>query len=576
MPTPAHCRLLSKGKLALAAVGAVVLAALWLGDPRVGRLWLNTAILAGEACLIALPLGTFLAVLLFKTDVPGRRPALWLLVGLLFVPLYLVTGAWDAGFGIQGWHTLSTNPHLAHQPWLAGWRAAVWVHGLAAVPWVVLIVGAGLRTVEAEIEEDASTCATPTQVLWHVSIPRAAPAIAIAAVWIAAVVMTEISVTDFFQVRTFAEEVYTQAALGTFDYSVADIGPPSRGGPGATLLAAPTLPALGLWSGLLLSMVVALAVIAGARRLFADLADAPQRDPWIWRLKTGRWPAALALACSMFILAGVPLVNLAYKAGVQVTATDAGRVREWSPRKLVESVAAAPVQFKGELWLSMWLGAAAATAAVVIALPVAWRLRGAVNGNSAWRPTLMSVMLQTTVALCLTIPGPLLGLAVIRILDQSPDSPLSGLAWLYDSNFAPWLVQTLRALPIATLILWPAFASIPQVMLDAAMTDGAGWRRRLLLIVLPQRWTAVIAAWLVALAIAVGELAATVLVMPPQSGRTALSIQVFQLLHYGVDDRVAAISLVMVAGIAALTGIAGVLLKRKDRWLGNIPMTNDE
>ena len=147
----------------------------------------------------------------------GRGPAAWLLVGMLFVPLYLFTGAWDAGFGIQGWHTLVANPHLAHQPWLAGWRAAVWVHGLAAVPWVVLIVGAGLRAVEAEIEEDAATCATPLQVLWHISIRRAAPALAIAAVWIVTIVMTEISVTDFFQVRTFAEEVYTQSALGTFD-----------------------------------------------------------------------------------------------------------------------------------------------------------------------------------------------------------------------------------------------------------------------------------------------------------------------------------------------------------------------
>jgi iron(III) transport system permease protein len=570
MPTLANCRCLPGGKLALAAVVAAVLAALWLADPRVGRLWLNTAILAGEVCLIALPLGTLLAILLFKTDVPGRQAALWLLVGMLFVPLYLVTGAWDAGFGIQGWHTLSTNPHLAHQPWLAGWRAAVWVHGLAAVPWVVLIVGAGLRTVEAEIEEDASTCATPPQVLWHVSIPRAAPAIAIAAVWIAAVVMTEISVTDFFQVRTFAEEVYTQAALGTFDAV----------GPETNVPTSNAIPAIGLWSGLLLSMAVAVAVIAGARRLFSDLADAPQRDPWIWRLKTARWPAAFLLACLMFVLAGVPLINLAYKAGVQVTATDTGRIRAWSPWKLVESVAAAPIQFKGELWLSLWIGTAAATTAILIALPLAWSLR---TSSSLWerqpcsasRVRMPGIRLLV-IALCLTIPGPLLGLAVIHLLDQPPDSPLSALAQLYDSNFAPWLVQTLRGLPIATLILWPAFGSIPQVMLDAAMTDGAGWWRQLALIVLPQRWTAVIAAWLVALAIAVGELAATVLVMPPQSGRTALSIQVFQLLHYGVDDRVAAISLVMVAAIAALTGIAGVLLKRKDRRLGNAPMTNDE
>src|SRR4051812_5163276 len=78
----------------------LVLATLWHLDPRVGRLWLNSARLASLSCLIALPLGTLLAAAIFKSDVPGRRAAGILLVGMLFVPLYLVTGAWDAGFGI--------------------------------------------------------------------------------------------------------------------------------------------------------------------------------------------------------------------------------------------------------------------------------------------------------------------------------------------------------------------------------------------------------------------------------------------------------------------------------------------
>jgi iron(III) transport system permease protein len=166
-------------------------------------------------------------------------------------------------------------------------------------------------------------------------------------------------------------------------------------------------------------------------------------------------------------------------------------------------------------------------------------------------------------SLCLTVPGPLLGVATIRLLNRPPDSPLAALAWLYDSNFAPWLVQMLRALPLATLIMWPAFASVPQVMLDTAATDGTGWWGRLLRIALPQRWPAAAAAWLVGFAVALGELAATILVMPPQRGATALSIQIFQLLHYGVDDRVAAICLVTVFAVAALTGIAATLLKRR-------------
>ncbi len=152
---------------------------------------------------------------------------------------------------------------------------------------------------------------------------------------------------------------------------------------------------------------------------------------------------------------------------------------------------------------------------------------------------------------------------MIRLLNRPPDSPLAALAALYDSNFAPWLVQTVRALPIVTLILWPALASVPQVMLDTAATDGTGWWGRLLRIAVPQRWPAIVAAWLVAFAIAIGELAATILIMPPQRGATALSVQVFQLLHYGVDDRVAAICIVMVFGIAALTGIAAALLRRR-------------
>src|SRR3954453_941020 len=221
--------------LALLSLVAVLLTTLWQFDARVARLWLSSARLAALTATFALPIGTVLALAIFKIDVPGRRTAAVLLVGMMFLPIYLITGAWDAGFGVQGWFTILTNSHLAHEPLLTGWRAAVWVHALAAVPWVVLIVGASLRAVEAEIEEDAATCATPQKVMWYVSIRGAAPAIVLAGVWVAVMTTTEISVTDFFQGRTFAEEVYTQAALGTFDLSG-----PSRIGTGAVQLAAPT------------------------------------------------------------------------------------------------------------------------------------------------------------------------------------------------------------------------------------------------------------------------------------------------------------------------------------------------
>lgn len=526
----------------LAGLALAALAALWLIDSRVGRLWLNTAWLVGGACLVALPNGTLAAVAIFKTDMPGRWLATVLLAAMLFIPLFLVTGAWDAGFGIQGWHTLANNPHLEHEPWLAGWRAAIWIHGLAAVPWVVLIIGAGLRGVEAELEEDAALCTSPAKVVWYVTLPRSIVAIIVAALWVAVVASAEISVTDFFQVRTFAEEVYTQSALGAFDF----FSP-------ATGAEAPTqLSAAGLWAGLLLSTVLALVAMVAAWQLVVDLADAPARPPWIWRLGRMRWPVAALLWSIMLLVAGLPLANLAYKAGITVTVTDTGRERHWSAAKMIERVAVAPAEFRGELATSAAIGTAATTAALALGLPLAWSMRSA--RGVPW-------LRLAALALCFTTPGPLIGIGLIHLLNQPPDSPLAPLANLYDSYFAPWLVQTLRALPPATLILWAALATVPQAMLDAAATDGTGWWGRLLRVALPQRWTAVVAAWLVGLAIAVGELAATVLVMPPAPS-TTISVRVFQLLHYGVDDRAAAICLVMFLAIAALTAFAAALLKR--------------
>ena len=208
----------------------------------------------------------------------------------------------------------------------------------------VLIVGAALRSVEAEAEEDAATCASPASVLWHVSIPRALPAVAVAALWIATIVLTEISVTDFFQVRTFAEEVYTQAALGSFGYVFGQASP-------GTL---DPLPAIGFWSGLLLSAAFAGMVIVGVRRLFADWNGCVESRPVDLATARGSLAGGGIVGCVHgALLAGVPLANLAYKAGILVTSTDAGRVRSWSAAKLVGRVAAAPWEFRGELWFRL-------------------------------------------------------------------------------------------------------------------------------------------------------------------------------------------------------------------------------
>jgi iron(III) transport system permease protein len=120
------------------------------------------------------------------------------------------------------------------------------------------------------------------------------------------------------------------------------------------------------------------------------------------------------------------------------------------------------------------------------------------------------------------------------------------LHWLYDHSIAPiWLAQTWRAMPLPTLILWYGLRTIPAEMLHGAQLEGASPLARFFRVALPQRWHVVAVAWLAAFALASGELDASILVVPP--GVSTLPIHIFGLIHYGVDDQVAGVSLFLFA-----------------------------
>lgn len=69
------------------------------------------------------------------------------------------------------------------------------------------------------------------------------------------------------------------------------------------------------------------------------------------------------------------------------------------------------------------------------------------------------------------------------------------------------------------------------------------------------RWSAWCLAWVTCAVVATGDLAASVLTVPP--GVMTLQIQIFTLLHYGVEDVVAGISLASTMGFAMVTLLVG-------------------
>ena len=508
--------------VAFAACVSVV-AALVL-DPPAAAVLRNTLVLAAVTVLTALPLGIALAWLLTRTDLPGRRAFAAAGIAALFVPLYLHAAAWQAGFGLQGWAVQAWST----PPWMEGWFAAVWVHALAAVPWTVLFASIGFRAIEPELEEQAMLDAPPRRVALYVTARNALPALVAAAGWTAIAASTEISVTDLFGIRTFAEEVYTARALGTSDLA---------GWPAVVVGLAAVL-----WL-VAAGMAVGRMVPAIRPPSFRPLPTFPlgRAKPW----------AIAAAVTAVGALVAVPVGNLVYWAGIKITQTDVGLARSWSPIKAIATVVAAPIRFRREFAVSFALAAAAATLATLAAGLAAWLLRqGRFRG----------IVAVTLAAIALAVPGPLLGIGLIHLLNR-PEVP--GLTYLYDhSMVAPCLALTIRGLGPALLILWFALRTFPAAPLDAATLDGAGPAARFGRIVFPARRAAFAAAWLTALAVSLAEVSASILVMPP--GPTTVAIRIFGLLHYGVHDQVAGICLAQ-AGLSAVLALV-VCIPFRQSW----------
>ena len=495
--------------------------------PRLRGLLSNTILLAIGTILVSLPFGTLLALLITKTNIRGR---IWLeriLLTLLLVPLVVQAAAWHTALGLDGWAnrlTWQSQSTGVSQQWFCGWTAAVWIHGLAAVPWVVLLVGTTLRSIPRELEENALLTMSAGHVLLHVTLTQAFRGAVIAAIWIGLVTIGETTVTDLCQIRTFAEEVYIVANL---DGEVA------------------------IWHGTATVALALLAILLVTRPLWNLDSILSLDSDWRWQMGTSRSMASIAGWMLTLCLVGIPLASLAWKGGIRITAIDDYYIRSWSLEQLVRQVAASPFLHRHEWIWSIAIGGISALLATLIGTGFAWSLR-----HREWPRNLAFVLL----VIGFVLPGPVVGIWLIHCFNQPANSPLSLLTWCYDNTvLVPVLAHIIRVLPLVTLLLWTRMAALPQELLDSSTCEGARWCRQFVWVVLPQCWRAVLAASGVAFIVSIGELATTILVVPP--GVSTLSVRIFGLLHYGAEDRVAALCLAFWLFVFLLTAFIIPLLQ---------------
>ena len=471
-----------------------------LGDPAAWALLAASLRIATAVTALALLAGVPLAVLFARTDLPARRSAFVLHAFPLFLPPFLLALGWFFLLGRQGLVGSETSARL-----FSGVPAVVAVLALAFTPVVTSLVALALDGVDRSLEEAARAVAAPWRVTVRILLPLVAPAVALAALVVFALALTELGVPMFLRVPVYPAAVF--ARLGGVAYA-----------PGEAF-------------ALVLPLVaVALAVLA-CERLVAR-RGVPTLGLAIGRplVPLGRWRTAGALVAGLAAaLAVAPIAALAARAG-----------REgWD---------AVPVWVGGSVGNSLLAAGAGATIIAAV---------GVVLGRAIARGRPWGAALDAVAVLGFVTPAAVLGVGLIAVWNRPATRAVYGTLAIVVLGY----VARYAAIGARTIAV--AIAQGSPHLEEAAQAVGGSYVRRLLGIVVPVHARGVVAAWLLALVFCVRDLETTVLFYPP--GRETLPVRIFTLEANGPPAVVAALALIQVVVTASILLIGVVCLGRSRR-----------
>ena len=464
------------------------------------QLWVLFLRSGARALLVtlgSLAIGIPLGVLFGRSDIPLRR-TLWLAHAFpLFVPPFVLALGWFhlvdltdlAGTGIGG-RALRGEP------------AVVLVLTLALAPIVTSLTAVALRGIEPSLEEAALVVARPLRVVWAVLLPAAGPAVALAAIIVFSLAISELGVPLFFGARAYTEAVFSR--LAGIDFLPGE----------AMVLATPLL-------------VTGLLLLAAERRLFGrhrfDLLGLREsRQP----IPLGRWRnPATGTAVALAAVGVAPIAGLAWRASV-------GPIPQGQELTLGNS-----------LWTSLSTAAMAAVAATMLACIV---------GQALVRRSRIAQLVDACLFLGFVMPSAVLGVGLIVAWNRPATQ------WVYGTTAILAIAGCARYSILALRSATVAFAQSSAHLEEAGQVAGATFLRRLFILVLWPHWRGLALAFLLTLVFCLRDLDTVILFYPP--GAEPLMVRLFTLEANGPPRLIAALALVQVVLVAATVAVGTLLL----------------
>lgn len=247
--------------------------------------------------IISVVLGTFLAVVLTRTDVPGSR----ILNSLLLIPFYVsplvLAFAWAIVYGPSGFVTLWVRTTLNLPTWeLYTIGGMALVSAVYYVPYTYLYSTGSLALTDPQLEDAGRIAgAGPLLTLWSVTLPLLRPALAYGTL------LTIVSAVELLSIPLVLGNPVGIQVLATYLYKLGLAGPTTDYG---------GIAAVSVLMLLIITFLVRLQTqITGQERRFVTVGGKATRGR-VLSLGGLRWP--LAAAICLYLLLGVilPLIGI--------------------------------------------------------------------------------------------------------------------------------------------------------------------------------------------------------------------------------------------------------------------------
>lgn len=502
-----------------------------LGDSQFWRAALNTLEYASLTTLMSVAAGAAVAILVSRTDLPGRAVLGRLTLLPLLLPALGIVLGWIVVWGPGGYLTnlFSQRLHIGTLP-IDTIPGMSLVEATRLLPVAFMTCEAALSRADSSLENAArSAGAAPLKVLRSVTIPMLRPALLNSGTLIFTLAIASLGIPLLLgtarNIKFVSSYLYLQ-------WTNAETPDPSSVSAGAMLLLVVATLLLLLRNRLL-----------GSEARYVSVAGKSGRSDLL-ALRRWRWPAAGAIGLYLVFSTVIPVLGLALMSVVVVLTP---LVAPWHLLTWDNWHALAAGEFQRSIENSLMIslvGALATTVVVSLATLVAHRSRHPL------RRALPFVMLYPRAT-----PGIIIGI---------------GFFWLYlttgvfgdtlrGSIWGICLAFCIRNLPFAYVVMYPTLARIGEELDRAGRSVGAGWWTTSRRIVLPLLRPAIFASFILMFVEILNDYDPALFLVKP--GNEVIGTTMLSSFIQGVVGPVAALAMVQVAVTAVVLAVGTKVFK---------------